>query len=148
MLRPAWAHEARALAEMSRALIEAGLAWRYTPRRMAALISDSETVALVAHDDSRIQGFAVMQFGDEQAHLVLLCVQPAQRRCGIGRRLSQWLLESARVAGIDSIGLELRADNETALAFYRGLGFTETQMVPGYYDGQAAARRMTLRLRA
>ena len=148
MLRPARAQEARAMAEMSRVLIEAGLAWRYTPTRMAALVGDPEAVALVAHDGSHIQGFAVMQFGDEQAHLVLLCVQPAQRHRGIGRRLSEWLIESARVAGIESIGLELRADNAAALAFYRGLGFTETQMVPGYYDGQAAARRMTLRLRA
>ena len=136
------------MAEMSRVLIEAGLAWRYTPARMAALIGDPEAVALVAHDGARIQGFAVMQFGDEQAHLVLLCVQPAQRHRGIGRRLSQWLIESARVAGIESIGLELRADNAAALAFYQGLGFAEQELVPGYYDGQAAARRMTLRLRA
>ena len=148
MLRPARAHEARAMAEMSRTLIEAGLGWRYTARRIAALISDAETVALVAHDASRIQGFAVMQFGDTHAHLVLLCVQPMQRRRGIGRRLSEWLVESACVAGIESIGLELRADNAAALAFYGRLGFTEMQLVPGYYDGQTPARRMRLQLRA
>ena len=136
------------MAEMSRTLIESGLGWRYTARRMAALISDAETVVLVAHDASRLQGFAVMQFGDEQAHLVLLCVQPMQRRRGIGRRLSEWLVESARVAGIESIGLELRADNTAALAFYRRLGFTEMQLVPGYYDGQTPARRMRLQLRS
>ncbi len=136
------------MAEMSRTLIESGLGWRYTPTRMAALISDAETVVLVAHDASHLQGFAVMQFGDEQAHLVLLCVQPVQRHRGIGRRLSQWLIESAQVAGIESIGLELRADNAAALGFYRRLGFSEVQLVPGYYDGQTPARRMTLRLRA
>jgi [ribosomal protein S18]-alanine N-acetyltransferase len=147
MLRPAQAHEARAMAEMSRSLIEAGLGWRYTPRRMAALIEDKDTVALVAHDASRIQGFAVMQFGDEQAHLVLLCVQPALRQRGIGRRLTQWLLESARVAGMASVGLELRADNAGAMAFYVRLGFTPTQEVAGYYDGSVSARRMRMQLR-
>ncbi len=136
------------MAEMSRKLIEAGLAWRYTPRRMTALISDPETVALGAYDGSRMQGFAVMQFGDIHAHLALLCVQPTQQRRGVGRRLMEWLLESAKVAGIDSIRLELRADNAAALSFYRRLGFTETQLAPGYYDGQLAARRMTLLLRA
>ena len=50
------------------------------------------------------------------------------------------------MAGIVSIRLELRADNAAALASYRRLGFTETQWVPAYYDGQIAARRMTLRL--
>ena len=147
MLRPALAHEARAMAEMSRTLIEAGLAWRYTPRRMAALIADKDTVALVAHDASRIQGFAVMQFGDEQAHLVLLCVQAALRQRGIGRRLTQWLLESARVAGMACVGLELRADNAGAMAFYRRLGFSPLQEVAAYYDGSVSARRMRLQLR-
>ena len=84
------------MAEMSRRLIEAGLGWRYTPQRMAALIGDRETVALVAHDASRLQGFAVMQFGDAQAHLVLLCVEPSQRQRGIGRRLTEWLLDALR----------------------------------------------------
>jgi len=134
------------MAEMSRELIEAGLAWRYTRSRMAALISDPETMALVACDGESIHGFAVMHFGDVDAHLALLCVLPAQRQRGIGRRLHEWLIESARVAGIASIRLELRADNSAALSFYRRLGFAETHLVPGYYDGQIAARRMTLLL--
>ena len=102
-LRPARAPEAQALARMSRDLIEIGLAWRYQPSRMEALIKDPETVALVACERSRIQGFAVMHFGELHAHLVLLCVRPTQQRCGIGRRLHEWLLQSARVAGLDSI---------------------------------------------
>jgi len=146
-LRPARAQEAHALAELSRDLIEVGLGWRYTPPRMAALIGDPETVALVACNASRIQGFAIMQFGDEHAHLTLLCVRPAHQRRGIGRRLNNWLVESARVAGILSIQVELRAENAGALAFYRRLGFAETVLLPGYYSGQFAARRMVQLLR-
>jgi ribosomal protein S18 acetylase RimI-like enzyme len=147
MLRPARLQEARAMAEMSRELIEVGLGWRYTPPRMAALIRDPETVALVASDGRCIQGFAVMHFGELRAHLALLCVSQAQQQRGIGRRLNAWLLESARVAGIASIQLELRVDNDAALSFYRRLGYVEAQLLPGYYDGQVAARRMTLMLR-
>lgn len=135
------------MAAMSRRLIETGLAWRYTPQRIAALMADPETVALVAREGASLQGFAVMQFGDTEAHLVLLCVEPGQRRRGIGTRLSDWLLASARVAGIDSVTLELRADNAAALAFYARLGFAETAFAPGYYDGRIAARRMRLDLR-
>ncbi len=148
MLRPARVQDARAMAEMSRALIEAGLGWRYTPRRVAALIGDPETIALVACDDVQLLGLAVMQLGDERAHLTLLCVQPVQQRRGVGQRLIGWLLTSARVAGIASVQVELRADNAAALAFYRRLGFIETQMLPAYYSGHLAARRMQLRLRA
>lgn len=147
VLRPARLNEAQAMAEMSRDLIESGLDWRYTPRRMAVLISDAESTALVACDASGIQGFAIMQFGDVRAHLTLLCVQPAQRRLGIARSLHEWLVDSARVAGMVSIQLELRADNPVALAFYQHLGFTVTQMVPDYYGGHLAARRMVRWLR-
>ncbi len=146
-LRPARVDEAGAMAEMSRQLIETGLGWRYTPQRMAALIRHADTIALMAHEAGAPNGLAVMQFGDERAHLVLLCVQPALRRRGIGRSLMDWLLQSARVAGIEAVDLELRADNAAALAFYRRLGFAETMQVPAYYDGKLAAQRMTLALR-
>lgn len=147
LLRLARPSEAAALAEMSRTLIEAGLEWRYTAPRMAALIGAGDTTAVVASNAARIDGFAVMQFGDETAHLVLLCVQPAQQRRGIGRRLSDWLQRSAEVAGMASIALELRADNPAALAFYARLGFIETGLAPGYYDGLVTARRMQRQLR-
>ena len=192
LLRTARLPDAPAMAGLSRALIEAGLVWHYTAPRMAALIRDPDTVALVACGASQtrprtppqtppptppqpglqtgpptglhtgpqtglhigppteppVLGFAVMRFGDTQAHLALLCVQPQQRQQGIGRRLIDWLTASARVAGISMIGLELRADNAAALGFYRRLGFVETALVPGYYDSRIAARRMTLRLAA
>lgn len=146
-LRQAHAGDAPAMAAMSRDLIEVGLGWRYSPQRVAALINDSETIALVACGASGLQGFAIMQFGDERAHLVLLCVQPPHRRLGIARRLVEWLLESAKVAGISSIHLELRADNDDAQRFYRALGFTETLVIPGYYGAHMAALRMVRMLR-
>lgn len=145
--RLALTREAQAMADMSRELVETGLGWRYTPIRMATLISDPETVALVACEAPHLRGLAVMQFGEERGHIALLCVDPEQQRRGIGRRLIEWLVESAQVAGLVSIGLELRADNLAALAFYRRLAFSETQLVPGYYSGRIAARRMVRPLR-
>lgn len=85
----AWrnAREAASLAAKSCAWVEAGLAWRNTPIRMAAQISGPQAGVLVACQGGRLPGFAVMQFGDDAAHLVLLCVDPAARRRGIGGRL-------------------------------------------------------------
>jgi ribosomal protein S18 acetylase RimI-like enzyme len=146
-LRLACAQDAQAMASLSRDLIETGLAWRYSPQRVAGLIAEAATAALVACDGPQLLGFAVMQFGDERAHVSLLCVQTARQRCGIARRMLEWLLESAYVAGIASIHLELRADNEPARMFYRASGFSETILVPGYYEGRFAARRMVRVLR-
>ncbi len=149
MLRLARADDAVTLAALSRELIEAGLAWRYTPRRVAALIGAADTNVVIASAGpaADVSGFAAMQFGDEHAHLVLLCVRAAQQRRGVGRALHEWLLRSARVAGMASVTLELRADNSGALAFYRTLGYAAFETVAGYYDGRIAAHRMALRLR-
>lgn len=140
--------DAGTLAAMSRDLIETGLAWRYSADRIARLIRDPDTAALLACGaNGSVLGFAILQFGEQRGHLVLLCVQPAQRRRGVGRQLVDWLCVSAQVAGLASLHLELRADNEGALGFYRSLGFTETGVVPGYYAPHLAARRMVRVLR-
>jgi GNAT superfamily N-acetyltransferase len=124
-IRGAELHEASALARMSRELIEVGLGWRYTPVRMASLISDPQALVLVACQGADIAGFAVMRFECAHAHLVLLCVQRRFQKRGIGHCLCEWLIELARIAGFLSIRLELRADNAGALYLYRKLGFIE-----------------------
>jgi ribosomal protein S18 acetylase RimI-like enzyme len=53
-----------------------------------------------------------------------------------------WLIESARVAGIASVHVELRMANASAFAFYRSVGFSETIRIRGYYRGRETARRM------
>jgi ribosomal-protein-alanine N-acetyltransferase len=140
--------DAQAIALMSRDLVESGLGWKYDAARVLKAIRDPETLTPVACDRGRIAGFAIMEFGDERAHLVLLAVRPTHRRMGIGRRLVDWLVESARVAGMASLHLELRTGNEAARGFYRAMGFDETIVVPGYYRGREAALRMIRMLRA
>jgi ribosomal protein S18 acetylase RimI-like enzyme len=93
-----------------------------------------------------INGFAILEFGDERAHLVLLAVRPSHRRTGIGQRMLEWMIESARVAGIASIHLELRAGNDEARKFYRAMGFYETVLVPGYYRGGEGRKEGALRM--
>jgi len=146
-LRLARAADAPGIAHMSRELIEAGLGWRYHPPRIARLIADRDTLTLVAEDRAGLAGFAILQFGDEHAHLVLLAVQPRCRRHGVARRLLAWLLESARAAGIAELGLELRAGNAGARAFYRALGFSDAGLLPDYYGPREAALRMVRVLR-
>ena len=148
--------DAQAIAEMSRDFIESGLGWRYGPahieramrRRETAVLAASARPTYVAGSRQPLAGFAIMDFGDERAHLVLLAVQPVLRRRGIGRRLVDWLMDTAVTAGMASVHLELRADNEAARRFYRALGFSETVLVPRYYDGREAAMRMIRVLRS
>ena len=150
-LRLAQASDARRIAFMSRDLIEAGLGWSWNPERVMQALRQRDTLTLVACDRDRggepIVAFAIMQFGDEHAHLALLAVQPRSRRQGLGRRMLEWLVESACTAGIAAIHLELRASNQAARRFYHALGFKETAYIPGYYRGREMALRMLRELR-
>ncbi len=146
--RRARAHDAPAIATMSRDLIEAGLGWKYDARKVAELIADPDVIALVACDRLGATGFAIMHFGDEHAHLLLLAVHPRSQRQGVARRMLQWLLASARVAGMARLSLELRAGNEGARAFYRALGFTDAGITMGYYLHRESALRMVRVLRS
>jgi ribosomal-protein-alanine N-acetyltransferase len=140
--------DAAAIAQMSRELVEAGLGWSYRRERIAQLIADPDTVTLVARERERLAGFAIMTFGDERAHLVLLAVRKTSQRRGIARRMIHWLVESAIVAGVASIHVELRSHNVAAIAVYRTSGFAESLRVPGYYRGREDAIRMVRVLRA
>lgn len=146
-LRLARLADAPVIAAMSRDLIETGLGWSWGPERVARGIRNPETVVLVAVDGPRAIGFAIMHFGDDHAHLNLLAVRPAHQRLGIGRLMVNWLIESARVAGIASVSLELRDTNTAARRFYQGLGFAEAATIPGYYRGRETALRMVRELR-
>ena len=146
-LRLARRSDAPILARMSRDLVEAGLGWHYRTERIGQLIDDRETVVLVARSGLSVAGFAIMSFGDQHAHLVLLAVRAPHQRRGIARRMTHWLLESAATAGMACVHVELRADNKAAYAFYRNMGFAETRRLPGYYRGREEAIRMLRVLR-
>jgi ribosomal-protein-alanine acetyltransferase len=140
-LAPARLSEAARVADMSRRWIEHGLEWRYRPESIARKIRDSETEVVVARAAGVAIGFAVMEFDFEarRAHLVLLAVEPAYRRRGVGGSLFQWLDDMSRLAGVGRVGLELRADNQEARAFYERLGFRAIGLHRGYYDARLDA---------
>ena len=122
-LRLARRSDAPTLAAMSRDLIETGLGWHYRTERIGQLLGNADTVSLVACENACAAGFAIMTLGEERAHLVLLAVRADYHRRGIGRRLTQWLVETAVTAGITTLHVELRAQNKAAYLFYRALGF-------------------------
>jgi [ribosomal protein S18]-alanine N-acetyltransferase len=139
LARPA---DATTIANLSRDLIEYGLRWRWTPMRVAASIRAPNVNVLVARIHDNIAGFAIMRYGDDDAHLDLLAVTPPYRRAGVGRQLLEWLEKCAVVAGIFKVALEVRAENEGAQLFYKRMGYRTLVHLPGYYQGIEAGLRM------
>jgi ribosomal protein S18 acetylase RimI-like enzyme len=144
---PARSSDAAAISAMSRRLIEAGLHPSWPAERVLRHVRHAESVVLTARAGGELLGFAIMQYGDDSAHLNLLAVEPGSQRRGIGRGLLDWLEATARVAGTFTIRLEFRATNERARAFYEALGYREVARINGYYQRTEDAIRMERDLR-
>lgn len=134
--------DAPRIANLSRTLIEAGLPWSWTPRRVAAHMRLRENLTVIAADGGELAGFVLAQFGSRSVHLALLGVDPAYQRRGLGRQLVGWVEESASVAGLFLMQLEVRAGNLQALRFYTMRGYRETTRAAGYYSGVEDAIRL------
>lgn len=133
--------DAPRIATLSRTLIEAGLPWSWTPRRVAAHMRSREHLTVIAVEGGELAGFALAQFGNRSVHLSLLGVAHQYQRRGLGKQLVSWVEESASVAGLFLMQLEVRADNQQARRFYTKLGYRETARAAGYYSGVEDALR-------
>ena len=135
-IRLATLADAARIGEMSRDLIEHGLGWRWTPHSIGRCIRDASTnVAVAATEHGGVAGFAVMRYKDDEAHLILLGVDPSFRRRGVASALITWHEKAALTAGIGTVYVEARATNAQARAMYARLGYREIQHVRGYYSG-------------
>lgn len=145
-VRLATPRDARVIAELSRDFIEYGLGWSYTPNRILRAIRSRTTNVAVVGEHTRLLAAGIMEYGETTAHLVLLGVQPAQRRRGLGRHVLLWLEECALTAGLERVDVEARADNPGAIGFYQRQGYEVRARVPGYYRGVVDAVRFEKRL--
>lgn len=127
--------DADRIAEMSRDFVEYGLGWRWTPSRVLNSIRNVETSVPVADEAEQVVGFGIMNYKEDEAHLLLLAVQASHRRRGIGTAIMSWLEATALTAGIGLIYLESRRRNVEARAFYQELGYKEIRVIRGYYRG-------------
>ncbi len=147
-IRLARKSDAVPIAQMSRDLIEQGLGWSWAPPRVRQSMADPQTnVIVVPGAGTTPDAFAIMRYRDDDAHLLLLAVQPARWRQGLGTALMDWLEKVAVTAGLERISLEARQSNDQARAFYRRIGYVESHFRPGYYSGREASVQLSKDLR-
>ena len=103
---------------------------------------------LVAEDDGALIGYAGLAVVGNQADVQTIAVAPAAQGQGLGRQLLDALLEEGRRRGATEVLLEVRADNEAALALYRRAGFDRIGLRRAYYQpGGIDALVLRLKLR-
>jgi len=90
----------------------------------------------VLERQQRVDSYGIMQVAVGEAHVLNLCVSPAVHGQGLGRVMLQTLLGVARDHGAESVMLEVRPSNASALALYRSEGFRTVGTRRGYYPAQ------------
>jgi len=96
-------------------------------------------VYLVADVNEGVIGHAVLSTAGDIAELQRIAVGAAHRRRGVASALLAEVLQVSRRTEADRLLLEVREDNQAALAFYARNGFTEIDRRPRYYADGATA---------
>ncbi len=97
---------------------------RNAPDRMidGALAVRPESL-LVAELDGAVVGAVIAGFDGVRGWIYHLAVAPAHRRRGIATRLLRGAEAVLGARGCSKINLQVRATNESVVAFYRALGY-------------------------
>jgi len=93
---------------------------------------------IVAEDRGKILGYAIGEMRNRVpakrvGEFVSLAVKPEFRKKGIGRELTNFLINLFEKEGVKNISLNVRAENKIAISFYKNLGFKIVKRVKKYY---------------
>lgn len=106
------------------------------PWSRASYISslNSTHVTWVVEQCSEVRASLVASQTASEAEVLMLSVRASYQRAGIGSLLINALIEYVKDAA-DSLFLEVRVSNYSAITFYQALGFVEVGLRPKYYPG-------------
>ncbi|AOB32178.1 acetyltransferase [Bordetella sp. H567] len=124
--------------------IEASVqAFPWTRRNFAdALAAGYDTCVL--RRAGRMLGFCILMHAPDVSHLLVVAVDKAMHRQGLGSRLIAWCVQRARERGIGGLLLEVRPSNTGAVAFYEHHGFLRVGLRRGYYPAGRGRREDAL----
>lgn len=101
------------------------------------LLGERRSVLLARAD--QVLGVICLQTVDRGADLQRLLVAPRAQGRGVGSALVRAGIETVRRLGARTVMLEVRYDNEPAIALYQRLGFEQLAVREHYYGPQQHA---------
>ncbi len=106
---------------------------RWSAESWEAELANTDRLVLVSRQAGEVEAVACFSVLDDTAELLRVIVTPASCRRGVARRLIGVGQEWAREAGADRMLLEVRHDNNGALALYGVTGFAAISRRRDYY---------------
>ena len=89
---------------------------------------------MVAQMDGKVVAYAGAWLILDEGHITNIAVDKAYRGQGIGRRVTEALMQYASNLGVQYLTLEVRKSNEVAQNLYKSLGFIKLGVRKKYYD--------------
>lgn len=109
-----------------------GEAW--TRSQCAGIMPMRGVTLTIAESGGMAAGFSLARAVADEAELLLLAVDPAEQRRGIGQALLDEFIASGLAGGAHRLHLEVR-DGNPAMDLYRSSGFTPAGRRRNYYHG-------------
>ncbi|MCB7136728.1 ribosomal protein S18-alanine N-acetyltransferase [Cellulosimicrobium marinum] len=137
-LRPLRAADLDRVVELERALFGRG-AWTYgmLADELAGLgrwYVAAEPVRPYAAGPQPVVGYAGLWFDGDVAQIMTIGVDPSFQHQGVGSTLLEALVARSRELRADAVLLEVRVDNDPALALYAKYGFEQLGVRKRYYQ--------------
>lgn len=88
---------------------------------------------VLAFENKKVIGYAIMLEVVDEATLMDIAVDSADRGKGVGRALVNFVIETSMENNMREIWLEVRESNHTAIALYERSGFEHIETRKNYY---------------
>ena len=137
MIREARIADLDSLVELEKLSFETD---RFHRRQLRYLLTKAQGTVLVHEWQGQVSGALILSWrkNSSVARIVSVAVRPEYRGQGIGTVLVSQAENLARARGLKKLKLEVRQDNQKAISFYEGHGYTRVALQPDYYgDGMA-----------
>ena len=105
----------------------------WSEQNFLEVINSDISKMFVYESDSKILGYAVVTVIFDEAHLDNIAVDFKARGKGIGRQLTQFIIDFVNQKGIHKITLEVRLSNTTAINLYKSFEFVAEGVRKNYY---------------
>lgn len=90
----------------------------------------------ILEENNQILGYLIARHNFNVSHILNICIDLAFQRKGLGRILLRGFLDSLEKGVIQSVILEVRPSNQSALALYKSFGFYCDSIKSAYYKDE------------
>lgn len=130
------ATDAAAVGEVMQAAFDPRWGEAWTKAQVVGILAMPGVWLTLARVGGEVAGFALVRAIMDEAELLLIAVDPAHRRRGVGAAMLRHTVTECRDRGVTRLHLEVRANN-AAVALYAAGGFARVGARPGYYRNGA-----------